>query len=509
MNTKFPYSTQLALLGSFIFLSIFTSCQKDSDLLLDTVLYEDEFAEIVLLERGGNGPDPLANKNADDDGDGVTNDLDDCPFTPAGAKVNAQGCAASQYDADDDGVVDSQDQCPDTPAGASVDGNGCSTSQKSPEPVPDDDQDGVSNDRDICPNTPAGTSVNNQGCSNAQWAAISDDDGDGVTNDRDDCPGTPSGEAANSQGCSDSQLNPASDDDNDGVPNEQDDCPFTPAGATVNNFGCAASQYDTDGDGINDSLDQCPGTPAGEAVDGNGCAINAGPPPPPVPDDLPGNPNEIVGEYTPNSAAEIADPARANFKAIISTSFNCDGCTFAPNQTIVPAGGVISGSNLRLNGAYIENNFEQALAPSARFSTVYELSRLSPDVFGGFANDGSPDDIPLDALMSNSEFAITRANGLYIKNLRSVVTRNGSFDWNMNSAKVITTSASGMDNSNYNYYLFDLSNISIKIYNGEFDGNDTYGRLFWLKRQQSYYLADLYVHNYYIILQYLKNLYLY
>jgi len=266
---------KVLLFGLIIILHF--SCTKDTDLLTENIIFEDKiaFADIVQMERGGNGPNPNASKTGDDDGDGVRNELDDCPFTPAGAKVNKQGCAASQYDTDDDGVIDSQDQCPDTPAGASVDGNGCSISQKSPEPAPDDDQDGVSNDRDICPNTPTNSSVNNQGCSNAQWAAIADDDGDGVTNDRDDCPGTPSGESANSEGCSQSQLNPASDDDNDGVPNEQDDCPFTPAGASVNNFGCASSQYDTDGDGVTDNLDECPGTPAGEAVNGNGCPADS------------------------------------------------------------------------------------------------------------------------------------------------------------------------------------------------------------------------------------------
>ena len=90
MNIK-PTYVLFSILFSFLFLSTFTSCQKDSDLLLDTVLYEDELAEIVMLERGGNGPDPNASKTADDDGDGVANDQDECPFTPAGAKVNSSG----------------------------------------------------------------------------------------------------------------------------------------------------------------------------------------------------------------------------------------------------------------------------------------------------------------------------------------------------------------------------------------------------------------------------------
>jgi len=58
----------------------------------------------------------------DADGDGVTDDRDRCPTTPAGAKVDANGC---ELDSDGDGVVDSRDACPGTPAGVKVDSNGC------------------------------------------------------------------------------------------------------------------------------------------------------------------------------------------------------------------------------------------------------------------------------------------------------------------------------------------------------------------------------------------------
>ena len=250
------------LFPALIILTTITSCQKDSDLLLETVMYEEGQAEIVLLERGGNGPDPNSSKTADDDGDGVTNDLDECPFTPAGAKVNYQGCAASQYDTDEDGVIDSLDQCPATPAGESVDGNGCANSQKST--APDDDNDGIPNTNDNCPNTPSGQSVDQNGCAASQ----KDSDGDGVSNDKDQCANTPSGQNVNGYGCAASQ----SDGDGDGVTNDRDDCPNTPAGESVNSAGCSTSQRDSDGDGVNDNSDQCPGTPAGESADGNGCA---------------------------------------------------------------------------------------------------------------------------------------------------------------------------------------------------------------------------------------------
>lgn len=60
----------------------------------------------------------------DSDGDGVPDNLDRCPGTPAGAYVDEHGCAAED-DADGDGVPDTLDMCPDTPPGAVVDEHGC------------------------------------------------------------------------------------------------------------------------------------------------------------------------------------------------------------------------------------------------------------------------------------------------------------------------------------------------------------------------------------------------
>ncbi|EED31433.1 OmpA/MotB domain protein [gamma proteobacterium NOR5-3] len=59
---------------------------------------------------------------ADSDGDGVMDDKDRCPGTPAGAEVDMSGCA---LDSDGDGVADYKDQCANTPAGVKVDMKGC------------------------------------------------------------------------------------------------------------------------------------------------------------------------------------------------------------------------------------------------------------------------------------------------------------------------------------------------------------------------------------------------
>ena len=88
----------------------------------------------------------------DDDHDGVNNNLDICPNTPAGVSVDSKGC---ELDSDGDGVVDSKDMCPNTSAGIKVDSKGCEL---------DSDVDGVVDSKDMCPNTPAGNVVNSDGC---------------------------------------------------------------------------------------------------------------------------------------------------------------------------------------------------------------------------------------------------------------------------------------------------------------------------------------------------------
>jgi len=67
-------------------------------------------------------PVPVVVLVGDDDKDGVNNNDDICPNTPAGAKVNAKGC---ELDSDHDGVVNSKDKCPNTPVGNVVNSEGC------------------------------------------------------------------------------------------------------------------------------------------------------------------------------------------------------------------------------------------------------------------------------------------------------------------------------------------------------------------------------------------------
>ena len=126
-------------------------------------------------------------------GGGVVAAIDDDhdPAVAGGAMVGAAAgyllCHRGPQDADGDGVNDDVDQCPNTPAGTEVDASGCAI-------VLDSDGDGVNDDQDQCPGTPAGTTVGTDGCA-------LDSDGDGVIDDNDQCPGTPAGVEVEANGC--------------------------------------------------------------------------------------------------------------------------------------------------------------------------------------------------------------------------------------------------------------------------------------------------------------------
>ena len=163
----------------------------------------------VAIDTDGDGIDDTADEDDDNDGfsdsdeEAFGSDPLDSDSTPTVPRLSAallliawQELGNSPQDVDNDGVVDDADQCPNTPAGATVDANGCAESQK------DDDNDGVSNDADQCPDTPAGAIVDANGCAESQ----KDDDGDGVSNDSDQCPDTEPGVEVDATGCSDASA---------------------------------------------------------------------------------------------------------------------------------------------------------------------------------------------------------------------------------------------------------------------------------------------------------------
>lgn len=92
----------------------------------------------------------------DGDGDAVSDEIDDCPYTHPGIRVDARGCPRNRQDGDSDGVTDEDDSCPYTTTGAIVDVHGCAI---------DGDFDGVANGLDHCPQTSLSRMVDGQGCS--------------------------------------------------------------------------------------------------------------------------------------------------------------------------------------------------------------------------------------------------------------------------------------------------------------------------------------------------------
>lgn len=96
----------------------FTYEKREPDIVAVPVAAPEPAKEIVPV-----APAPPK----DSDGDGVSDDLDKCPDTPAGVAVDKDGCPK---DSDGDGVPDYLDKCPNTPPGTKVDANGCPPPEK-------------------------------------------------------------------------------------------------------------------------------------------------------------------------------------------------------------------------------------------------------------------------------------------------------------------------------------------------------------------------------------------
>ncbi len=194
----------------------------------------------------------ITNPCPDSDGDGLSDDLDNCPFdfNPV------------QADSDTDDVGDICDVCPDDP-----------------DPGQEDqDTDGVG---DTCDNCPA---VSNPGQEDTDGDGIGDvcdldADGDGIDDDIDNCPSVPNPGQNDTDGDTvgdECDACPGGDDridsDIDGVPDVCDNCEFT-----INPL-----QEDVDADYMGDVCDNCPTTynPGQEDADldgvGDACDLCAG-----------------------------------------------------------------------------------------------------------------------------------------------------------------------------------------------------------------------------------------
>lgn len=208
------------------------------------------------------------------------------------------------------------------------------------------------------------------------------------------------------------------------------------------------------------------------------------------------------GTSTLTSLSDFTNPANAGTRATVTGSFNASGATAAANMVLVAGGGIISGTNINLNGCGIENSTTQLFSPATRFSTVYDKSRLYPEIFGASGNGVSDDNAELDALIINCKHAIGRNTSTYVKNEETVYTRSGDFDWNMNGCTVSTTTdaalSHGTATSNVGKYLFDFQNISPYFYGGGiFEGNNEASRCILMDNPVNYHFNNITIRNYF------------
>jgi len=86
--------------------------------------------------------------STDRDGDGILDDIDQCPDVPEDRDGFEDEDGCPDYDNDKDGIYDQQDQCPNDPEDRDgfQDVDGC--------PDDDNDKDGIPDNVDACPNNP-------------------------------------------------------------------------------------------------------------------------------------------------------------------------------------------------------------------------------------------------------------------------------------------------------------------------------------------------------------------
>ncbi len=150
-------------------------------------------------------------------------------------------------DRDGDGLKDDVDQCPDDPEDFDdfEDEDGC--------PEPDNDRDGILDYDDECPNDPEDKDgfEDEDGCPEGNEF---DRDGDGILDKDDECPDDPE----DKDGFEDEDGCPDIDNDQDGILDVDDLCPDDPEDPDGFEDKDGCPDPDNDNDRILDADDQCP-----------------------------------------------------------------------------------------------------------------------------------------------------------------------------------------------------------------------------------------------------------
>ncbi len=155
-------------------------------------------------------------KSSDTDGDGIIDDLDECPSEAEDIDQFEDRDGCPEPDNDHDGLNDLYDQCPNQPEDKNdfEDSDGCPDAQR------DLDKDGLPDPVDSCPNEPEDMDrfADTDGCPD------DDNDNDGLPDRQDRCPNDPE----DYDGVEDEDGCPDEDNDKDGIPDQRDRCPMTP-----------------------------------------------------------------------------------------------------------------------------------------------------------------------------------------------------------------------------------------------------------------------------------------
>ncbi len=165
-------------------------------------------------------------------------------------------------DRDGDGLKDDVDQCPDKPEDKDgfEDEDGC--------PDPDNDRDGIPDTLDKCPNVPEDKDgfQDEDGCPEGN---TNDRDGDGILDNLDKCPDDPE----DFDGFQDEDGCPDPDNDHDGILDVDDLCPNDPEDKDGFEDEDGCPDPDNDKDHIPDKDDKCPNEPEtyNNVEDEDGC----------------------------------------------------------------------------------------------------------------------------------------------------------------------------------------------------------------------------------------------
>lgn len=174
----------------------------------------------------------------------------------------AKATISAEADGDNDEVPDSKDKCAGTPAGAKVDANGCSVKPTAGTPVAISGQKGKEITEVVV------VPVDNPGMATVTCSSDSLPAGLSVkySAQKKACvvSGTPSEEVRDKAVTVNVNYDPQ---DGDNTSNPAGSIPVNTT-ATITD-----PSKDSDGDGVADAADKCAGTPAGAKPDANGCAV--------------------------------------------------------------------------------------------------------------------------------------------------------------------------------------------------------------------------------------------